>query len=78
MTTHKIIYNPAQEMKELKDKSLELVVTSPPYPMIEMWDNIMADQNLEIKSAFELKDYELVFELMHKELDAVWPECFRF
>ena len=26
-------------MQELEDNSIELVVTSPPYPMIEMWDN---------------------------------------
>ena len=40
-TTHKIHFSLAQQMQELSDSSVDLVVTSPPYPMIEMWDEIM-------------------------------------
>lgn len=76
---HHIYFNPAQEMSQLKDKSIDLVVTSPPYPMIEMWDEIMANQNPQIKDA--LNDTpptpRVAFELMHKELDKVWAECWR-
>ena len=44
-TSHKIIIGAAQNMEKIKNNSIELVVTSPPYPMIEMWDEIMAKQN---------------------------------
>lgn len=28
-------------MEELADESINIVVTSPPYPMVEMWDDII-------------------------------------
>lgn len=74
---HTIYFNAAQNMSQLKDKSVDIVVTSPPYPMIEMWDDIMSNQNPEIKSAFESKKPRMAFELMHQELDKVWAECWR-
>lgn len=74
---HTIYFNAAQNMSQLKDKSVDIVVTSPPYPMIEMWDDIMSNQNPEIKSAFENNEPRKAFELMHQELDKVWAECWR-
>lgn len=76
-TTHQIIINAAQKMSELADNSIESVVTSPPYPMIQMWDEIMANQNLDIQTALDGNDGLLAFELMHKELDKIWAECAR-
>ena len=38
---HTIYFNAAQNMSQIKDKSVDLVVTSPPYPMIKMWDDII-------------------------------------
>lgn len=76
-TTHKIIIGAAQNMEQLNDNSIELVVTSPPYPMIEMWDEIMANQNPEIKAALDKNDGAKAFELMHLELDKVWKEVDR-
>lgn len=76
-TTHNIIIGAAQNMEQLKDNSIELVVTSPPYPMIEMWDEIMAKQNPEIQTALEKNDGAMAFELMHLELDKVWAEVER-
>lgn len=38
MTTHKLINKSSSEMNLPKD-SVQLVVTSPPYPMIQMWDD---------------------------------------
>lgn len=64
-------------MSQINDNSVDLVITSPPYPMIEMWDEIMSSQNPLIKKAFNESQPELAFELMHKELDAVWKECYR-
>jgi len=76
-TTHSIIIGAAQNMKQLKDNSIELVVTSPPYPMIEMWDEIMAKQNPEVQTALDKNDGVKAFELMHLELDKVWAEVER-
>ncbi len=50
---------------------VHLVVTSPPYPMIEMWDQAFCQMNPEIKQALE-NNSTLAFELMHSELDLVW------
>lgn len=63
-------------MSCIVDGSIDLIVTSPPYPMIEMWDEIMGKQNPSITNALE-KDPALAFELMHQELDKVWKECYR-
>lgn len=44
--------------------------------MIEMWDSVFASQNKKIKDVIAEKPIQ-AFELMHKELDKVWTECFR-
>ena len=64
-------------MENVPDESVDLVVTSPPYPMIEMWDRIFAKQNLKIKKALKDNDGPVAFELMHRELDRVWDETYR-
>lgn len=76
-TTHNIIIGAANKMEHIPDESIELVVTSPPYPMIEMWDEIMAKQNPEIKFYLNKNDGLRAFELMHLELDKVWCEVER-
>ena len=64
-------------MADLADECIDLVVTSPPYPMIEMWDEIFTNQNSKIGEAIKKKDGPLACELMHRELDKVWQEVFR-
>ena len=76
-TSHQVLYTAAQDMSAIQDKTVDLVVTSPPYPMIEMWDEIMMKQNSGILRAFEDKDFQQGYELMHVELDKVWAECYR-
>ena len=76
MTTHKVFFQNSSKMSNLKEGSVDLVVTSPPYPMIEMWDEIMASQNPEIGAALK-NNPQFAFELMHLELDKVWNECYR-
>jgi DNA modification methylase len=41
-TTHKILFRNASDMEDIEDKSVDLMVTSPPYPMIAMWDEIFS------------------------------------
>ncbi|MEK6848243.1 MAG: DNA methyltransferase [Nanoarchaeota archaeon] len=76
-TTHKILYQDARNMTNIDSNTVDLIVTSPPYPMIEMWDEIFSKQNPEIKEGLKKKNGETAFELMHKELDKVWNEVYR-
>jgi modification methylase len=45
--------------------------------MIEMWDNIFASQNNEIRTALDNNDGQLAFRLMHEELNKTWDEIHR-
>ncbi len=76
-TIHKHYICNAEKMKKVADRSVGLVVTSPPYPMIDMWDNIFSRQNPKIETALRKVDGSLAFELMHQVLDRVWKEIFR-
>ncbi|MFW9873612.1 MAG: DNA-methyltransferase [Candidatus Thorarchaeota archaeon] len=64
-------------MSELDSNSVELIITSPPYPMIEMWDSLFFNLNEEIKITLEKENGKKSFELMHKELEKVWKEAAR-
>lgn len=64
-------------MDAIEDESVQLIVTSPPYPMIEMWDGIFAEMNQEIGEALSNEDGAAAFQLMHRELEKVWTECVR-
>lgn len=75
-TTHQIHIANSQNMSCIESNSIDLIVTSPPYPMIEMWDKIMCELNPCIEEALSLNP-SYAFELMHQELDKVWSECFR-
>ena len=68
-TIQKVIYSDSKNMENVTDESVDLVVTSPPYPMIEMWDEIFTGQNRGIGTALKENDGPTAFELMHKELD---------
>lgn len=73
---HNIYISSSQNLGCIEDKSIDLVVTSPPYPMIEMWDDIMQLQNPNIKDTLS-NNPSAAFEMMHQELDKVWRECYR-
>ncbi|MDH5681979.1 MAG: site-specific DNA-methyltransferase [Spirochaetota bacterium] len=64
-------------MRDLKDNSVHLILTSPPYPMIEMWDNIFTLLNPAIGESLINLDGSEAFHLMHLELNKVWKECYR-
>jgi DNA modification methylase len=76
-TLHKVIHAPARNLKDLANNSIDLVITSPPYPMVEMWDHILGQQNEEIEEALKAGNDHHAFELMHRELDAAWQELHR-
>ncbi|WGI17434.1 DNA methyltransferase [Methanonatronarchaeum sp. AMET-Sl] len=64
-------------MGEIPDNSIELVVTSPPYPMIEMWDSLFQKLNSKTKKHILNGEGTKAFEEMHRELDKVWSELER-
>ena len=76
-TIHQMIFKNARQMKAVDSGSIDLVVTSPPYPMIEMWDEIFMAAAPGIRSALSKNDGTAAFELMHRELDRVWDEMVR-
>jgi DNA modification methylase len=76
-TKHQVFFKNSKKMDSIPSSSVHLVVTSPPYPMIEMWDNIFSKLNPSIADALKSKDEQTAFNLMHNELDKVWKECFR-
>ena len=76
-TTHNILFQDARNLKEIPSESVDLVVTSPPYPMIGMWDDIFSDQNPKIQDALACGEGKQAYALMHEILDSVWSEVFR-
>ena len=64
-TEHQVIIGDSRSMQEIPDSSVHLIVTSPPYPMIELWD--------ELFESVGCND----FNDMHKYLALVWKECYR-
>lgn len=76
-TTHRLFFADARKMAAVADESVDLVVTSPPYPMIAMWDEIFRNADPQIDKALSQQDGGRAFELMHRRLDPVWGEVFR-
>jgi len=76
-TTHKIYFSNSQKMEDVPDESVNLIITSPIYPMIEMWDKQFSLMNKKIAKAIEEEDGVKAYELMNIELNAVWNECIR-
>lgn len=71
-TTHRALLSDARELAGVEPSSVDLVVTSPPYPMIEMWDAIFGKMSPAAAEALAREDGAQAFELMHTELDRVW------
>jgi DNA modification methylase len=76
-TNHKVIYSDSKNMETVTSESVDLMVTSPPYPMIAMWDEMFAQQSSSVKKALKKGDGANAFELMHQVLDPVWKEVYR-
>jgi DNA modification methylase len=76
-TTHRVVYDNSSQLSGIEDESVDLVVTSPPYPMVAMWDEMFGELNQEISNMMDSGKNDEAFELMHKELDRVWESLFR-
>ena len=55
----------ARKMTGVADRSIDLVVTSPPYPMIQMWDNLFGRLDPAVTAALKQHRGMAAFELMH-------------
>lgn len=75
-TKHKLFIKNSSDLSDINNSEIDLVVTSPPYPMIEMWDDLFIRLNPSTKEQLNL-DPDDAFELMHKELDLIWSELYR-
>ena len=76
-TQHQVYFQNSKKMAELPSGSVDLVVTSPPYPMIEMWDEVFSSLNPAIEEALNKSAGMNAFDLMHHELNQVWNEVYR-
>jgi modification methylase len=52
-------------MKEVADESVHLSVTSPPYPMVAVWDDLFAEVSASS------------YDAMHEYLNETWKEVYR-
>ncbi|UWG47000.1 DNA modification methylase [Halanaeroarchaeum sp. HSR-CO] len=75
-TNHHVVAGDARDLP-LADESVALVVTSPPYPMIEMWDETFSALDPAIRDALAAEDGAQAYDLMHEVLDAGWREVAR-
>jgi DNA modification methylase len=76
-TRHRVAVGDARRLEGIDDNAVELVVTSPPYPMIELWDDVFADLDPAVGDALDAGDGAAAFDLMHDVLDDVWAEVER-
>ena len=74
---HQLHFGDARKMKAIGDNSVDLVVTSPPYPMIQMWDTLFARLDPAVAKALTQNHGMMAFERMHATLDPVWAEVHR-
>ncbi|TVQ22848.1 MAG: site-specific DNA-methyltransferase [Spirochaetaceae bacterium] len=76
-TAHSVHFKSSLDMAGVQPASVDLVVTSPPYPMIAMWDEVFSSLSERVRKALQDDDGAAAFEAMHSELDTVWAECGR-
>ncbi len=84
LTQHKIILGNSQQMLELADGSVQLMITSPPYPMIKMWDNLFVGEAPRIEALWRKLEADgedgavaQIYDAMHLYLGEVWRETYR-
>ena len=76
-TNHKLICKDSRNMAGIPSQSVQLIVTSPPYPMIGLWDEMFSSlsPNIDIATISHFPD--MAYKEMHKILNKVWDECDR-
>lgn len=62
---YRVIIGDSRRMSEVSDESVHLTVTSPPYPMVSIWDDFFAEASAKS------------YGQMHEYLNEVWREVDR-
>src|SRR5438094_5499537 len=62
---YRVVIGDSRRMRELADHSVHLVVTSPPYPMVSIWDDFFREESAES------------YDQMHDYLNKAWKEVKR-
>lgn len=75
-TRHQLVQGDARLDWPVPASSVELVLTSPPYPMIQMWDGAFSGMDPDIASLLESGNSGQAFDRMHDQLDLVWARAF--
>ncbi len=78
-TTHLLLNSDSRDLNQIDNHSIDLIVTSPPYPMIKMWDELFGQLNPAITPLIEsaANNGMAAFELMHLEMNKIWDEVNR-
>jgi len=76
-TEHTIIIEDAGKTNAIPAESIDLVVTSPPYPMIAMWDDLFCSRNTRIAQTLKMGKGWDAFELMHQDLTPIWDRIYQ-
>lgn len=76
-TTHRLLLGDARQLTGVETASAQLIVTSPPYPMVQMWDEVFRALSPAAGEALDAGRGMACFEAQHQALDAVWAECAR-
>lgn len=77
-THHSVTFATAQVgMPRLEYESVDLIVTSPPYPMVSMWDKCFSEQSPAFAQSLQMEHGRNMHELSHNVLGVVWNECWR-
>lgn len=88
MMKHKIIIGDSRGMKEIEDDSVHLMVTSPPYYGVPMWQKFLKNigveyigpshsQRKKLPKKEVIKNNKEGEKIFHDYLDRVWKECYR-
>jgi modification methylase len=62
---YRVIIGDSRNMKEVAHESVHLTVTSPPYPMVAIWDDLFAEASAS------------TYHTMHEYLNETWKEIYR-
>jgi len=76
-TAHKVFYSDSSNMASVDSNSVGLIITSPPYPMVEMWDGIFSQQSTSVHKHLAGLDGYAAYTEMHEVLKKVWLESYR-
>ena len=76
-TSHRIIYSDSSDMSCLESESIGCVITSPPYPMISMWDELFSSQSAAAGKFLSENNGKDAFSEMHNVLEKIWKEAYR-